>query len=69
MPKRYTLTFKVRYKTDYGESLQVVGSIEELGSWKDYKVPLKWTEGHIWASEPMTIKSNSFFTYKYVVMF
>lgn len=46
-----------------------MGSIQELGSWKDYKVPLKWTEGHIWASEPMTIKSNSYFTYKYVVMF
>jgi len=66
--KHFNLTFKVHYKTDFGESLQVVGSIEELGAWKDYKCPMTWSEGHIWVSETMSITSCSHFMYKYVVM-
>lgn len=29
---------------------------------------MKWTEGHIWVVENLLIYTNSFFTYKYVVM-
>ena len=32
----YNLQLRIFYQTDFGESLQVVGSIEELGSWKNY---------------------------------
>ena len=45
-----------------------MGSIEELGSWKTYKCPMKWTEGHYWITENLHISSKSFFTYKYVIM-
>jgi len=45
------VTFKIFYQTEYGESLQVVGNIKELGSWKAYNCPLKWSEGHVWVSE------------------
>lgn len=67
--KKFIITLKIFYKTDFGESLQVVGSAEELGSWKTYKCPMKWTEGHIWVAENIEITSCSFFTYKYVIMF
>ena len=49
--KKYFVTFKIFYQTEYGESLQVVGNIKELGSWKAYNCPLKWSEGHVWVSE------------------
>ena len=49
--KKYFVTFKIFYQTEYGESLQVVGNIKELGSWKAYICPLKWSEGHVWVSE------------------
>ncbi len=39
-----------------------------MGEWKSYKINLKWTEGHIWVSEPINITSNYYFTYKYVIM-
>ena len=67
--KRYIITLKIFYKTEFGESLQVVGSAEELGEWKTYKCPMKWTEGHVWVAENIDITSCTFFTYKYVIMF
>ena len=67
--KKYVLTLKIFYKTEFGESLQIVGSNEELGSWKQYKCPMKWTEGHLWVAENLEVTSCSYFNYKYVVMF
>lgn len=29
---------------------------------------MRWTEGHVWVSEPINIRSTSYFMYKYVVM-
>jgi hypothetical protein len=51
----YSLTFKVYYETQMGESLAVLGNISQLGNWKkDIIYPLKWTPGHIWESiEPL----------------
>ena len=66
-PLSFNLTLKIFYKTNFGESLQVVGSIQELGAWKAYVCPLRWTEGHIWEVQ-VQIKSAWFFCYKYVVM-
>lgn len=59
---------KIFYKGEYGESVHVIGSIEELGSWKQFKCPLKWTQGHYWITENLQISSKSYFTYKYVIM-
>lgn len=42
------MTLRVPYKTDFGQSLCVVGNIEELGNWKQYNARMKWTEGHVW---------------------
>lgn len=46
----------------------MVGSIEELGVWKDYRYELKWTEGHIWCSTEPLIVTNPNFQYKYVLL-
>ena len=48
-PLSYSLTFKIKMETKMGESMSVVGSLNELGRWKDFRVAkMKWTEGHIW---------------------
>lgn len=44
----YNVNFKVFYQTIPGESICVLGSIPELGSWKTLKCHMTWTEGHIW---------------------
>lgn len=64
----YAVTFSVFYETVVGESLAVVGSIAELGSWKEYDCHLQWTTGHLWKSvEPLYVTSSCF-QYKYVLL-
>ena len=48
---QYSLNLSIQYATKLGESICVLGSIDELGNWKDHKCHLKWTEGHIWVTE------------------
>ena len=58
---RYALHFSIFYETIVGESISVVGSLEELGLWFDYECQLKWTEGHIWKSTEPVIVNKSYF--------
>ena len=64
----FELTLKIHYETKLGEYLAVMGDIVELGSWKEVKVILKWTEGHIWTTEKPLQLRHKFFRYKYVVV-
>jgi hypothetical protein len=57
---------KIYFKTVPGESICVLGSIQELGAWKEIVCHLKWTEGHIWVTEKPIITSQPYFTYKYM---
>jgi hypothetical protein len=56
------------YKTRFGESIAVLGSIPELGVWKDIKVHLKWSDGHVWKLETPIKTNYSYFQYKYVLL-
>ena len=52
----YEVTFRIQYETNPGESLCIIGSSPELGSWKDFsKARLKWTEGHVWVLDGHSI--------------
>jgi len=64
----YYLTLKIKYQTRIGESLCVVGDIEELGSWKNFVGKMRWTSGHMWVLEDLAVNSKPFFSYKYVLM-
>lgn len=55
------------YKTELGQSLCVIGNIDQLGNWKQFKANMKWTEGHVWVLQNVPI-SVPYFQYKYVVM-
>jgi hypothetical protein len=55
----FAVTFKVQHETKFGESLCIVGGIEQLGFWKEFKCHMKWTPGHLWVSEsPVLIQQN-----------
>lgn len=64
----FELQLKIHYETKLGQYLAILGDIDELGSWKEVKIILKWTEGHIWVTEkPLRLK-HKFFRYKYVLV-
>lgn len=64
----FVLTLRIKYQTALGESLCVVGDIQELGQWKSFDAHMKWTEGHIWVLENLKVTSKPFFNYKYVLL-
>ena len=63
----YNLTFKIKFETQYGQNMCVVGSTPELGEWKKF-IGLKWTEGHVWVTERPMLIENPIFKYKYVLL-
>lgn len=64
----YHVHFKVYYKTTFGESICILGSIPELGTWKEFRMHMKWTDGHIWVTEKPLVTNNYYFQYKYVLL-
>ena len=66
----YAVTFKLKFETKFGESLSIVGSNEQLGFWKEFKCPMKWSPNHVWVTEkPVIIPMNSsVFQYKYILI-
>lgn len=64
----YAIKFEVEYPTKFGESIGVIGSTEELGRWKQVKVHLKWTHGHLWVSQEPFITRENYFQFKYVLL-
>ena len=65
------INFEIKYNTVMGETLAIIGSINELGSWKRKKaLKMTWFEGNIWKA---TITYNNYsdvkdFEYKFVIM-
>ena len=55
----YTVQFKLPYKTDMGQSLCIVGSINELGRWKEFKCHMKWNYGHFWTISDIKVFQNN----------
>lgn len=66
--KKFKVLFSVPYETKLGESIAVVGSLKELGRWKDIKVNLTWTEGHVWKLLSPLEVSEQVFSYKYALV-
>ena len=66
-----TIYFEIKYDTIMGESLGVIGSLNELGLWKQNKaLKMKWNIGNIWTA---TLNLNNYnnlidFEYKFIVI-
>jgi len=59
----------VNYKCNYGDSVYVVGDIDELGNWNPQRaIKLTWSEGHNWSSKIRIIHDNrETIQYKYII--
>lgn len=64
---KYAINFNIFYETTFGEEIFVVGSIPELGGWKEYKLKLFWNDGHIWRNKEPLLVNHAFFEYKYTL--
>jgi hypothetical protein len=47
---KYAVNFSIFYETKFGEEVWVLGSIKELGQWKEYKIKLFWGDNHCWCT-------------------
>lgn len=46
--------------------MYIVGSIPELGDWKERKVKMTWTDGNNWVLDEPIFTTAPYFRYKYV---
>ena len=62
------IIFQMRYNTQMGEDLGVIGSINELGSWDQRRaLRMTWNDGNIWRGEMPFNNSNIYdFEYKFI---
>ena len=42
------IEFRVKYKTQKGNELYIMGDSEDFGDWKSKTFKLDWSEGDIW---------------------
>ena len=63
----YQVTFRVKKELGHGQTLCVLGSLPELGNWKEYKHPMKWTDGDYWESITPLNTHCFYFQYKYSI--
>ena len=64
-----TINFEIKYDTKMGESLSIIGSLNELGSWKHKKaLKMKWNEGNIWKVSLKFNNNIKDFEYKFIVI-
>lgn len=65
--KNYAVNFSIFYETKFGEEVWVLGSIKELGLWKEYKIKLYWGDNHCWSTKEPVIVNAPYFEYKYAL--
>ena len=63
---KITFQFQIRYETNQGENLYILGSDPRFGNWKDPKFKLHWSENHIWKNSITISKSENYIKYKFV---
>ena len=62
------INFEIKFDTFFGQSISIIGSIDKLGNWNEYKaLNMKWNEGNIWKAniEDDNIKC---FEYKFIIL-
>lgn len=63
----YQVSFRVEKKLKEHQSLCILGSIPELGDWKEFKYHLI-RKGDVWESQQPLFTHSFFFRYKYAIM-
>ena len=66
-----TINFEVKFDPNLGETLGIIGSLNELGLWKQRKaLKMIWNKGNIWT---ISLNMNSYnnainFEYKFIIL-
>jgi len=62
------IIFYIRYDSNYGDNIGILGSTEKLGNWSQDKILyLKWNKGNIWTGEIDVDNTNiSNFEFKFI---
>ena len=61
-----SIIFEMKYQTQIGQELGVIGSLEKLGNWnQDKALSMGWTEGNVWTKE-IVYDGKTDFEYKYI---
>lgn len=64
--KLNVIYFEMKYDTQMGENIAVIGSIDRLGNWDTSRVlNLKWNEGNVWGASLDYNEINDF-EYKFI---
>jgi len=71
-PAKVSITFSVKRATNYGETIKIVGSLAELGSWNVANAPSLSATGYT-ASNPVwkqtiQLPAGAAFTYKFAIV-
>ena len=66
--KLQKINFVIKFDTFIGQSISIIGSIDKLGNWDEYKaLNMNWTEGNIWKAN-IEYNDNKGFEYKFIFM-
>ena len=66
--KLQKINFEIKFDTFIGQSISIIGSIDKLGNWDEYKaLNMNWTEGNIWKAN-IEYDDNKGFEYKFIFM-
>ena len=66
-----TINFEIKHDTEIGETLGIIGSLNELGLWKESKaLKMVWNMGNIWT---ISLNLNNYnnainFEYKFIIL-
>ena len=62
------IIFYIRYDSNYGDNIGILGSIDQLGNWSQDKILyLRWNKGNIWKGEIVLLDSNiTKFEFKFI---
>lgn len=60
--------FRIKFRTEYGQQMKLVGSDRHFGSWAIAKTPpMTWNDGHIWTCV-LSLPVQRIYEYKYVIV-
>ena len=61
------VVFKIKLQAEFGEGLRLIGGHESMGSWSlSRSIPMHWTPGDVWKTDPLELPVDGVFVYKYV---
>jgi hypothetical protein len=61
------MNFNLPYRTQFGQSLSIVGSTDDFGAWDPLcRVPMEWSDGDVWKAQVTADRCEV--EYKYVIV-